>query len=622
MKESWLQRFVVVVLVLVPFLFVEAALAQNNVTFQVRMNIKMREQSFLPGSGDIVRAAGSFNGWGGSTDTLTDGNNDSVYTKTVSIAAGAIEYKFLKTLRGGLDWEGVANRQYTVVAGNQTVDVVYFDNDSVYTPPANVGVTFRVNMRVKLLEGAFQPQNGDVVRVAGSMNGWGSSTDTLVDVPPTDSIYQKTLTLNEGQSIEYKFLKTLRGGSDWEGVANRPLTVPTGGTTLPAPFFDNDSIINVAINANIVWRVDMRAMQNIGWFAPGSNDSVQVRGAFEGWGGTRMAYDPISQLYRVTAPYSGYSFDQIAHKFFIKVDSLSANTRFPGWATNADGLQYDHPYERGDGNRMFDVQNGGNIVTPSYYFSSIHRYATLNNTTDTSRVTIRVNMGPATRYIDPFNPATDTLKLVFFDDMWYRAQIANQGSFSSEQMMTPQGPNDSIWTVSFKVKGKAHAGLLYYYRFIHPGGNTVNEGGGLGATQPYRSRFIQPTGPNAFPATYAAPVDSWQKDAPMPCETPIFGTTDVANQDMGVPEVYKLEQNYPNPFNPSTRISYAIPENAKVTLKIYNLLGQEVATLVNEEQQRGNHAALFEANKLSTGVYFYRLDAGKFSQTRKMLLLK
>ncbi len=106
------------------------------------------------------------------------------------------------------------------------------------------------------------------------------------------------------------------------------------------------------------------------------------------------------------------------------------------------------------------------------------------------------------------------------------------------------------------------------------------------------------------------------------CETPIFGITDVAFQDMGIPEEYKLNQNYPNPFNPATRITYSIPENAKVTLKVFNLLGQEVAQLVNENQVRGNYVALFEANRLATGVYFYRLEAGKFTDTKKMLLLK
>ena len=91
---------------------------------------------------------------------------------------------------------------------------------------------------------------------------------------------------------------------------------------------------------------------------------------------------------------------------------------------------------------------------------------------------------------------------------------------------------------------------------------------------------------------------------------------------LGEPVAYKLAQNYPNPFNPATRIKYSIPEKSHVTLKVYNLLGQQVASLVNEVQTQGNYVALFEANKLSSGVYFYKLEAGKYSQTRKMLLMK
>ncbi|MEK9139092.1 MAG: carbohydrate-binding module family 20 domain-containing protein, partial [Bacteroidota bacterium] len=417
---------------------------------------------FQPGSGDRVRVPGDFNGWSTSADTLLDADGDSIYTKVKSLPTGAINYKFYKTLRGGIDWEGDPNRTYTVVAGTQNIPPVYFDRDSVYTPPVAAPVTFRVNMRVKLLEGGFQPQNGDIVRVAGSFNGWGGSTDTLRDVSPTDSIYQKTININEGTAIQYKFLKTLRGGSDWEGGSNREYTVPTGGGTLPAVYFDYDSVVNVPITANIVWRVDMKALQNIGWFAPASGDSVQVRGQFEGWSGTRMTFDPPSQLYRVTAPYSGFSFDIVNHKYFIKLDSATGQARFPGYIdpNNRDGIQYDHPYERGDGNRQLNVQNGGNLTTEPFYFSSVHRYATMNNTTDTCRVTMKVNMGPATRYVDPFNPATDTLKLIFNDQMWYRAQAANQGAFLTEVRMTRQGPTDSVWTVRFKVKGRAQAGII------------------------------------------------------------------------------------------------------------------------------------------------------------------
>lgn len=630
MRKPWLTRYLFMSFAITPLLVLWSAVAQNDVTFQVRMNIKMREGTFLPGSGDRVRVAGDFNSWNTTADTLLDPNNDSIYTVTKSLAAGPIAYKFIKTLRGGIDWEADPNRTYTVQSGPQAIEPVYFDRDSIYTPPVNAPVTFRVNMRVKLIEGGFQPENGDIVRVAGSFNNWGSSTDTLLDIAPTDSIYEKTISLTEGSSIQYKFLKTLRGGVDWESgqptpSGNREYTVPTGGGVIPWVYFDNDSVINVPISANILWQVDMHAMQNIGWFVPGSGDSVQVRGAFEGWNGTRMVFNPSTSVYRVTVPYSGFSFDQIPHKYYVKLDSVTANTRFPGWATDQgtrDGVEYEHPYEQGDGNRAFDVQNGGNLSTPSFYLSSIHRFATFNNTTDTCQVTIRVNMGPATRYIDPFVPATDTVRLVFWDQMWYRAQAANQGSFSSSLVMTRQGVSDSVWAVTFKVKGKAHAGIMYYYSFIHPGGSAVNEGGGLGVGHPYRSRFIQPLGPNSFPVVYSTPVDIWQKSPPMPNEDPIFGLTDVALKDIGIADEYRLNQNYPNPFNPATRITYSIPEKARVTLRVFNILGQEVETLVNEDQQRGNYTTLFEANKLATGVYFYRIEAGKFTETKKMLLLK
>lgn len=98
--------------------------------------------------------------------------------------------------------------------------------------------------------------------------------------------------------------------------------------------------------------------------------------------------------------------------------------------------------------------------------------------------------------------------------------------------------------------------------------------------------------------------------------------TSVEQIDNVVPAQYTLEQNYPNPFNPSTIIRYSIPEQAIVTLKIYNLLGQEVATLVNTQQTAGQYEATFDAARLSSGVYFYTLNAGDYSFTKKMMLLK
>jgi hypothetical protein len=88
------------------------------------------------------------------------------------------------------------------------------------------------------------------------------------------------------------------------------------------------------------------------------------------------------------------------------------------------------------------------------------------------------------------------------------------------------------------------------------------------------------------------------------------------------PKEYQLNQNYPNPFNPTTVIEFAIPTTETVSLKIYDVLGREVATLLNERRNAGVHRINFNATNLSSGTYFYRLQAGTFTQTKKMILVK
>jgi hypothetical protein len=93
-------------------------------------------------------------------------------------------------------------------------------------------------------------------------------------------------------------------------------------------------------------------------------------------------------------------------------------------------------------------------------------------------------------------------------------------------------------------------------------------------------------------------------------------------QSNAIPKSFVLSQNYPNPFNPSTTIAFSIPQGSKVSLKVYNILGQEVANLVDDYRQAGAYSVQFNASKLASGVYFYRLQANDFAQTKKLLLLK
>jgi len=108
--------------------------------------------------------------------------------------------------------------------------------------------------------------------------------------------------------------------------------------------------------------------------------------------------------------------------------------------------------------------------------------------------------------------------------------------------------------------------------------------------------------------------DSWLSVAPF--------VTGLISNNSGIPDEYKLEQNYPNPFNPTTVISYQIPQQGFVTLKIFDVLGKEVATLVNEEKPAGVYEVSFNAVDLASGVYIYRMKVNDFIQSKKMVLLR
>lgn len=92
--------------------------------------------------------------------------------------------------------------------------------------------------------------------------------------------------------------------------------------------------------------------------------------------------------------------------------------------------------------------------------------------------------------------------------------------------------------------------------------------------------------------------------------------------ESGLAEMFTLKQNYPNPFNPSTTISYQIPKQSYVTLKVFDVLGSEIAVLVNENLKPGTYEIKFDASKFPSGVYYYKLTAGNFIETKKMILIK
>jgi len=218
--------------------------ATGPVTFQVDMSVRLCEGGMM--LGDQLSAPGSFNGWTPGGSVLEDLDGDSVYAGTFDIGVGEIQYKF----HDGDDWENDPNHTYTVVPGPQTIPVIYFNDDDVCNPPSGmVPVTFQVNMSVKMLDGSFAPFSlGEWVSVRGSFNGW-AAVDTMNDAD-FDSIYTKTLMIDEETDIAYKFAIRNDDETDtWEDAfptpsGNREYTVPTGGGPIPVDWFNRDSLVS------------------------------------------------------------------------------------------------------------------------------------------------------------------------------------------------------------------------------------------------------------------------------------------------------------------------------------------------------------------------------------------
>ncbi|GMU84946.1 MAG: hypothetical protein AMXMBFR48_01880 [Ignavibacteriales bacterium] len=166
---------------------------------------------------------------------------------------------------------------------------------------------------------------------------------------------------------------------------------------------------------------------------------------------------------------------------------------------------------------------------------------------------------------------------------WSTASEVNNSGFSIER----KAAGESFTSVSF-VEGKGNTAELSRYTYtdkdVTPGVYT------------YRLKQID------FDGTFS------------------YSTEVEVNVE--IPGVFELAQNYPNPFNPSTTIKFALPKDANVTLSVYSVLGEKVATIINGSLKAGNHVVNFDATKLSTGLYIYKLEAGEFSATKKMMFLK
>ena len=162
---------------------------------------------------------------------------------------------------------------------------------------------------------------------------------------------------------------------------------------------------------------------------------------------------------------------------------------------------------------------------------------------------------------------------------------------------------------------------------VGTGGNVENLTLGAGNYVNLKPGFhAYPTGSNKFRAYILSSQLDNISSKPVSTKSLTYGKNTVEEGDkiesIELPSDFEISQNYPNPFNPVTTIKYALPVDSRVSIKIYDMLGREVATLVNDDKQAGYYQVRFDASNIASGIYFYRIIAGDYVKSYKMVIVK
>lgn len=595
--------------------------AQVNVTFTADMSVWAQNGYFNP-STDTVRLAGDFNGWSTTATSLTAGSgvDSSKYSVQVAgVSSGEHQYKFLYTSSSGLQWENDPNRISSIGSSDTTLPAVFFNGIS----GKSNHVIFSVDMSLPIKQGNVTPGVTNVY-LAGDMTDWQNSALPMTQ-GTSDSVYSVIVdSLTSGSTHSFKFVYSSGAAADgtWEDDPNRTYLVPEQDSST---FFDYWNRTNPNIqtgNGQINFAADLSVMTEIGIFDP-ATDSVQIRGGFNGWtdadpSKSNMAQNPINDSsYFISISFTNEPLGNKPYKYFVKiVNPTGVDTLWK------DG--YERPVNRGGDNRQVFFAGDANKDSADYYDGVKPDWVIPSGTN--LQVKFSVDMNPAMDGLQqaiPFDPAQDTLFWINEQPAFTRSQ--EWVDVNEMRVLKLEDQGGGIYSGTLTLKEPTFNAFEYRYAW-HKGSDAtwVFEPEALGTFDTYRVRFVGQDAARSFPVNpWEMPMDTWTNNAVKTDQEtdPYSSLTGLTNENIK-PSTYSLSQNYPNPFNPSTTIKFSIQKPGLVTLKIYNLLGQEVTTLINRELTSGSYSYEFDASYLSSGVYFYSINAGSFVQTKKMMLLK
>lgn len=490
-------------------------------------------------------------------------------------------------------------------------------------PLTEYNVTFQVDMGVQAFEGTFDPVNGKVVirgdfqNEAGDAGGdWQGDFFELSD-PDGDTVYTKTVTfpLSEaGKSFNFKYV--IQPNNNWESTPNRTFSLNLPNQTLTKVWFNDDNVYTVVseVTNTLEFTADISNILGVGVGGAfdSNQDSILVMGLdWDNFGkdvtGNRRLFntDPFNNgIYTTTLTVTSGSAapngvgDSTKWKFRAFPETRFANT---GWETGSDRWHY--------------YVADGQTVTLDPIVPRI--YPLFGPLTVDVPVQFNVDLTGAINAKNGEPIPVDQVEWVgikgaapFLGSWGGSWTVADTLGGDASTLKVLHKVSGNLWRYDVVVPAGTNSGAYEYkYAAYYPGADTVS-----GGSTPLDNE-------GGFGVNHLLLLTDKPSGIVLNNQFGNF-TTGIEKLDDVIPAAYQLDQNYPNPFNPSTTIRYSIPEAGLVTVKVFNLLGQEVATLVNTQQATGAYEVTFDASQLSSGIYFYSIEVNNFTATKKMILMK
>jgi len=454
-------------------------------------------------------------------------------------------------------------------------------------------VTFQVNMSWQDELGNFDPEMDEVV-VRGTMTDWGDG-DPLALSDAGEGIWSGTFDVAEGDH-EYKFVIETQGA--WEGVDNRLVTVAGDPVILDVVWFNNQEPVELT-DVEVLCQVDMSVQMAIGNFDPDAGDIVVVRGGTPPleWGGDAhtCARETGTDIWSIWIQFDDHGIGVTTEHKFVIISGGQDN-----WESSPN-----RPFTP-TGEEPDENENGyGEIILDVVFFAD--QTADMFTLTDVT-VTFNCDVYAAQAKIDD-------------PDAWITDVQSGDTVFVIEAVGVAGFFNSWPWGSIPAENALAHdEGTIWTGDIIFPAGSTVdleykyglNDLDVEGAVESNRFVFLD-------------------EDAGQVTVNDVFGDQgDLYDDYLSVEELetavipssFTLEQNYPNPFNPSTSFVFNLPQRADVAVTIFNVNGQVVFSENAGNMNPGKYSMTFNAETLASGVYFYRVEAGEMTATKRMVLMK